>query len=121
MTTKLHIFVSSVQKELEDERLIVQNLVNTDAFLSSYCTPVLYELEPASPGKALDGCPGSVRFTATGGERTRNTLHDSGAESMIYRFSIDEGPGIIDGQSSYLAFESIDNLSTKPNNLSTVR
>jgi predicted HTH transcriptional regulator len=56
MTTKLHIFVSSVQKELEDERLIVQNLVNTDAFLSSYCTPVLYELEPASPDKALDGC-----------------------------------------------------------------
>jgi predicted HTH transcriptional regulator len=56
MTAKLRIFVSSVQKELEDERLIVQNLVNTDAFLSSYCTPVLYELEPASPDKALDGC-----------------------------------------------------------------
>lgn len=30
MTTKLCVFVSSVQKELEDERLIVQNLVNTD-------------------------------------------------------------------------------------------
>lgn len=56
MTTKLCIFVSSVQKELEDERLIVQNLVNTDAFLSAYCTPVLYELEPASPDKALEGC-----------------------------------------------------------------
>ena len=56
MTTKLCVFVSSVQKELEDERLIVQNLVNTDAFLSAYCTPVLYELEPASPDKALEGC-----------------------------------------------------------------
>ncbi len=56
MTQKLHIFVSSVQKELEDERLIVQNLVNTDAFLSSYCIPVLYEFEPASPEKALEGC-----------------------------------------------------------------
>jgi predicted HTH transcriptional regulator len=56
MTEKLHIFVSSVQKELEDERLIVQNLVNTDAFLSSYCVPVLYEFEPASPDKALEGC-----------------------------------------------------------------
>lgn len=50
------IFVSSVQKELEDERLIVQNLISTDPFLSGHCVPVLYELEPASPAKALDGC-----------------------------------------------------------------
>jgi predicted HTH transcriptional regulator len=52
----LRVFVSSVQKELEDERLIVQNLISTDAFLSAHCTPVLYEFEPASPDKALDGC-----------------------------------------------------------------
>jgi predicted HTH transcriptional regulator len=56
MKTKLRIFVSSVQKELEDERLIVQNLVNTDLFLSAHCTPVLYEYEPASPEKAMEGC-----------------------------------------------------------------
>lgn len=56
MTEKLRVFVSSVQKELEDERLIVQNLVNTDPFLSAHCIPVLYELEPASPDRALDGC-----------------------------------------------------------------
>jgi predicted HTH transcriptional regulator len=56
MSEKLNVFVSSVQKELEDERLIVQNLVNTDAFLSAHCSPVLYEFEPASPDKALDGC-----------------------------------------------------------------
>jgi len=56
MTAKLRVFVSSVQKELEDERLIVQNLLNTDPFLSARCTPVLYELEPASPDKALEGC-----------------------------------------------------------------
>ena len=30
---KLKVFVSSVQNELEDERLIVQNLLNTDPFL----------------------------------------------------------------------------------------
>jgi ATP-dependent DNA helicase RecG len=35
MTEKIRVFVSSVQEELEDERLIVQNLVNTVAFLSS--------------------------------------------------------------------------------------
>jgi ATP-dependent DNA helicase RecG len=56
MNATLRVFVSSVQKELEDERLIVQNLVSTDAFLSAHCTPVLYEYEPASPSKALDGC-----------------------------------------------------------------
>lgn len=53
---KLRVFISSVQKELEDERLIVQNLVNTDTFLSAYSIPVLYEFEPASPDKALGGC-----------------------------------------------------------------
>lgn len=56
MTPMLYVFVSSVQKELEDERLIVQNLVNTDPFLSAHCVPVLYEFEPASPDKALEGC-----------------------------------------------------------------
>ena len=56
MTPALRVFVSSVQNELEDERLIVQNLVNTDSFLSAHCAPVLYELEPASPEKALEGC-----------------------------------------------------------------
>ena len=53
MTAKLKVFVSSVQKELEDERLIVQNLINTDVFLLAHCAPVLYEFEPASPKKAL--------------------------------------------------------------------
>lgn len=56
MTDKLNVFVSSAQKELEDERVIVQNLLNTDAFLGAHCSPVLYEFEPASPAKALDGC-----------------------------------------------------------------
>ncbi len=56
MTQALRIFVSSVQKELEDERLIIQNLVSTDPFLSAHCVPVLYEYEPASPERALEGC-----------------------------------------------------------------
>ncbi|MDD5205917.1 MAG: helix-turn-helix domain-containing protein [Desulfobacterales bacterium] len=56
MSVKLHVFVSSVQKELEDERLIVQNLINTDHFLSVHCVPVLYEFEPASPDKATEEC-----------------------------------------------------------------
>ena len=56
MTAELSIFVSSVQKELEDERVIVQNLLNTDPFLSAHCVPVLYEFEPASSDKATEGC-----------------------------------------------------------------
>jgi len=56
MSDKLNVFVSSVQKELVDERLIVQNLLSTDAFLAAHCSPVLYEFEPASPDKALVGC-----------------------------------------------------------------
>jgi predicted HTH transcriptional regulator len=56
MSQPLHVFVSSVQKELEDERVIVQNLLDTDAFLSAHVAPVLYEFEPAAPDKALKGC-----------------------------------------------------------------
>lgn len=56
MSSSFRVFVSSVQKELEDERLIIQNLVNTDTFLSAHCQAVLYEFEPASPTKALEGC-----------------------------------------------------------------
>jgi len=56
MSQRLRVFVSSVQKELEDERLIVQNLLNTDTFLSTHCLPALYEFEPASPERALEGC-----------------------------------------------------------------
>jgi predicted HTH transcriptional regulator len=54
--TQLRVFVSSVQKELEDERVTVQNLIHTDPFLQNHCLPFLYEYEPASPDKALDGC-----------------------------------------------------------------
>lgn len=56
MNEKLQVFVSSVQRELEDERLIVQNLLNTDPFLAAHTSSVLYEFEPASPEKALEGC-----------------------------------------------------------------
>jgi ATP-dependent DNA helicase RecG len=35
---------------------IVQNLLNTDPFLGAHYTPFLYEFEPASPDKALEGC-----------------------------------------------------------------
>lgn len=55
-TEKIKIFVSSVQKELEDERVIIQNLLSTDDYLSAHCLPILYEFEPASPEKALEGC-----------------------------------------------------------------
>jgi hypothetical protein len=57
---KLKVFVSSVQEELEDERLLVQNLILTDPFLQQHCTAVLYEFEPASPEDALEECLGLV-------------------------------------------------------------
>lgn len=58
---KLRIFVSSVQKELENERLAVLSLISTDAFLQAHCEPVLYEFEPASPEKATQECLDTLR------------------------------------------------------------
>ena len=54
--SKLRVFVSSVQKELENERVAVAEIVWTDPFLTAHSEPVLYEFEPASPDKALEGC-----------------------------------------------------------------
>jgi hypothetical protein len=86
MTTRLRVFVISAQKELEDERLIVQNLVNTDSFLSVHCVPVLFELEPASPDNALESCEPNrkvivkprVVIVNRSGSRTKQDSRESG-------------------------------------------
>ena len=60
---KHRIFVSSVQKEMESERLAIASLISTDPFLMEHCEPVLFDREPISGRKAskpylscLDGC-----------------------------------------------------------------
>ena len=49
---KYRIFVSSVQKEMEPERLAVSSLITTDPFLSEHLNPVLFDKEPVSGRKA---------------------------------------------------------------------
>lgn len=46
MTTKIRVFISSVQKELEHERVALSSLMTTDPFLMQHCVPVLFEKEP---------------------------------------------------------------------------
>ena len=50
---KQEVFISSVQKELENERIAVSEIITTDPFLSENFKPVLYEYEPAYPQKAI--------------------------------------------------------------------
>ncbi|NTU58612.1 MAG: DUF4062 domain-containing protein [Chlorobiaceae bacterium] len=45
---RIRVFISSVQKELGDERLALQILLSTDPFLSQHCVPVLFEEEPTA-------------------------------------------------------------------------
>jgi hypothetical protein len=49
------VFVSSVQKGLEIERLAVKHTVDADPFLAAHCEAVLYELKSAAPAKAFEG------------------------------------------------------------------
>ena len=49
--SKLRIFVSSVQKELEIERVAIASLITTDPWLLQHCEPVLFEKEPAPARK----------------------------------------------------------------------
>jgi predicted HTH transcriptional regulator len=48
--TRLRVFVSSVQKELEHERAAVAQLISVDPFLLKHCEAVLYDKEPP-PGR----------------------------------------------------------------------
>jgi ATP-dependent DNA helicase RecG len=45
---KLKIFVSSVQKELENERIAITELVSSDPFLGRHVEAILFEELPAS-------------------------------------------------------------------------
>src|SRR6266568_4721869 len=50
--SKLRIFVSSGQKELEIERVAIASLITTDPYLLQHCEPVLFEKEPAPARKS---------------------------------------------------------------------
>jgi len=54
--SRYRVFISSVQKELENERIGAQEILWTDPFLKNHCDPVLYEFEPASPKDATKEC-----------------------------------------------------------------
>lgn len=51
---RLSVFVSSVQKELENERIAVTELVASDPFLGRHVRPVLFEQMPGSSLPAQD-------------------------------------------------------------------
>jgi predicted HTH transcriptional regulator len=53
--SKLKVFVSSVQQELENERVAIAELISTDSFLSRHCEAVLFECLPASTVSTQDG------------------------------------------------------------------
>lgn len=53
---KLRIFISSVQKELEQERDSASYAITENPTLDEYLEPVLYENLPASSSKALEEC-----------------------------------------------------------------
>ncbi len=61
--SKLRVFVSSVQKELELERAAIATIISTDPFLLKHCEAVLFEQEAPPPHPtpqpylaALKGC-----------------------------------------------------------------
>ncbi len=49
--SKLRVFVSSVQKEMESERVAIASLITTDPYPLQHCEPVLFEKEPAPARK----------------------------------------------------------------------
>lgn len=99
---KLQVFISSVQKELEPERLALVGLLTTDAFLKDYAKPVLFEklpppLRPTEKPylKALEKCqvyilmidreygPLDGRYSATHHEYNLARLNNMPSLAMI--------------------------------------
>jgi ATP-dependent DNA helicase RecG len=62
--SKLRVFISSVQKELELERAAVAGLITTDPFLLQHCEPVLFENEPPAARPAPQGYLAALRGCA---------------------------------------------------------
>lgn len=69
--SKLRVFVSSVQNELELERAAASSVMATDPFLLKHCEPVLFEQEPVPPHpvprpylESLRGCAVYLLFIA---------------------------------------------------------
>lgn len=60
-TGKIRIFVSSVQKELENERLAVSELIALDPFLNRHVEAILFEMLPASDASAEKACLEAIR------------------------------------------------------------
>lgn len=90
---KLHVFVSSVQRELENERIAVTELISLDPFLDRHVKPILFELLAASSQPAeqayLEALPRAV-------ERAfqflkRNMRHTTRIEGFS-KVEIDEYP-----------------------------
>ncbi|TWU24890.1 hypothetical protein Pla52o_11860 [Novipirellula galeiformis] len=59
--SRYRVFISSVQKELENDRIGAQEILWTDPFLKNHCDPVMYEFEPTSPHDAKREYMGVVR------------------------------------------------------------
>ena len=45
---KIRVFISSVQKELEPERMAIASLISSNPFLSDHLEPVLFDKELVS-------------------------------------------------------------------------
>jgi ATP-dependent DNA helicase RecG len=50
--TKLRVFISSVQKELEPERSAISGMITSDPFFLEHCEAILFDKEPITGKKA---------------------------------------------------------------------
>jgi len=97
---RLRVFISSVQKELAEERMAIQILLSTDSFLQRHSVPRLFEYTPAplTPNKKgyldlLGTGRGGPAGTA-GGRPVAPLCARWCAGRVIYRQSIDSSAAI---------------------------
>jgi len=88
---RIRVFISSVQKELADERLALQILISTDPFLSQHCVPILYEEYPAplrpDPQAYLEVLGSCHVYVGVLWKEYGRTVNDLSATHHEYRFA----------------------------------
>ncbi len=89
--SKLNVFVSSVEKELELERATIATVITTDPFLLQHCNPVLFENGPPPSRPAskpyLDALKSSQIYLLMLDHEYGTTVTDLSATHEEYRLA----------------------------------
>jgi hypothetical protein len=116
----IKIFISSVQKEFASERLRIYDWIRSDALLSQYFTPVLFEKLPAAAQRPSEVYLDEVResqiylvilgqeygYEDANGVSPTELEYECAKENHLYKIAFIKGDSFLERNSKQKAFVS---------------